>query len=274
MNEGAVSKNLKKIGTYAFLIIMSIISVFPLYWCLISATNTSLEVNAGKMIPGTHLIENMKNLFSQYDVATAMKNSFVNSILLTLCALIICSLAGYGFEIYHDKYKDGVMNILLLAMMVPFVAILIPLFQMFSKMGLLSSPIAFMLPSISTPFLIMMFRNNARTFPHEIIEAARVDGLNEVQIFIRMFVPTMKPTYAAATTITFMNAWNSYLWPKVILTSTKAKTMPMLISDTVAGYVLDYGMIMAGVVICTLPTIIIFFVLQNSFTEAIAGSVK
>ena len=166
------------------------------------------------------------------------------------------------------------MAILMLAMMVPAVATLVPMFQMFSQLHLLNSWLGFVLPSISTPFLIMLFRNNARTFPREIIEAARMDGLNEVQIFLQMFVPTMRPTYAAAATITFMNAWNAYMWPKVIMQTDASTTMPMLVSNLMSGYVVDYGMAMTGIAICSLPTVIIFFVLQKSFTEAIAGSVK
>ena len=122
---------LRKIGKYTFLIIASIISVFPLLWMAISATNSSVDVVAGKITPGTHLIENFRNLVANQDVAGAMGNSFKYSIILTLCSLVICSLAGYGFEIFHDKAKDSVMSILLLAMMVPFAATMIPLFQMF-----------------------------------------------------------------------------------------------------------------------------------------------
>ena len=110
---------------------------------------------------------------------------------------------------------------------------MVPLFKMFSKAGLLNTAVGFILPIISTPFMIMMFRQNARAFPIDIIEAARIDGLSEVRIFFQMFIPTMKSTYAAAAVITFMNAWNSYLWPKVIMTDNKAMTMPMLIANLI-----------------------------------------
>ena len=259
---------------YIFLTIFSIISVFPLYWMACSATNTSLDVIRGRLIPGTYLIENFKNLIASQNLGEAMINSFKYSIILTLLSLLVCSLAGYGFEIYHDKGKDLVMSIILLAMMVPFAAILIPLFQMFSKAKLLNTTIGFMLPTISTPFLIMMFRQSARSFPHDIIEAARLDGLSEFQIFYRMFFPTMRSTYAAAMTITFMNAWNSYLWPKVIMTNGKSLTMPMLVANLVGGYVTDYGMLMLAVLFCSVPTIVVFFVLQKSFAEGITGAVK
>lgn len=264
----------KKIIAYVFLSIVSIVSVFPLYWMVSAATNKSVDVTRGRMIPGTELIENVRKLTEQYNVSGAMMNSFKYATILTLLSLLICSLAGYGFEIYHDKAKDKVMNILLLAMMVPFVAIMIPLYQMFAKMNLLNSTLGFMLPTISTPFLIMLFRQSARSFPHDIIEAARMDGLNELQIFFRMFIPTMKSTYAAAMTITFMNAWNSYLWPKVIMTNKTSITMPMLVANLKEGYVTDYGVLMLAVLLCTLPTAIIFFILQKNFAEGITGAVK
>ena len=259
---------------YLFLIVAAGLSVFPLYWMAVSATNTSQAVLSGSLIPGGSLAANYRTLLAGQDVWNAMKNSFINAFLQTFLALFICSLAGYGFEIYHDRGKDRVMSILLLAMMVPVAATMIPLFRMFSRMGLLNTYTAFILPAVSTPFLIMMFRQNARSFPHDIIEAARIDGVSEVGIFFKMFIPTMKSTYAAAMTITFMNAWNSYLWPKVILQSKESTTMPMLIANLIAGYVTDYGSLMLAVLLCTLPTIVIFFALQRFFTEGIAGSVK
>ena len=235
---------LKRFLKYAFLIIVSLISVFPLLRMAVAATNQSVDVIRGKMLPGTYLIQNLKNLLAAQNVSGAMINSFKYSIILTLLALVICSLAGYGFEIYHDKGKDLVMSIILLAMMVPFAATMIPLFQMFSKANLLNSTAGFILPTISTPFLIMMFRQSARSFPHDIIEAARIDGLSEIGVFFRMFMPTMKSTYAAAMTVTFMNAWNSYLWPKVIMSDADSITMPMLVANLTEGYVTDYGMLM------------------------------
>lgn len=264
----------KKFGMYLFLCIVSFISVFPLYWMVSAATNKSAEVISGRLVPGTYFIENLKNLLATQNIGRALGNSFKYSLILTFVSLIVCSLAGYGFEIYHDKAKDAVMSIILLAMMVPFVATMIPLFQMVSKAGWLNTTIGFILPTISTPFLIMMFRQSARSFPHDIMEAARIDGLSELRIFFQMFMPTMKSTYAAAMTITFMNAWNSYLWPKVIMTDATSQTMPMVVANLTEGYVTDYGMLMLAVLICTLPTAIVFFCLQKSFAEGITGAVK
>ena len=265
---------LKKIASYTFLIIASFLSAFPLYYMLCGATNASIDVVRGKLIPGTYLMENFKTLVSMQNLQLAMFNSFRIAIITTFIALLVCSIAGYGFEIYHDKGKDTLMSILLLAMMLPFVAIMIPLFKMFTSWGLVNTWIALVIPSISTPFMIMLFRQAARSFPHDIIEAARLEGLSEVQIFFRMFIPIMKSTYGAAMTVTFMNAWNNYLWPTIILQDSKAITMPMLVANLKSGYSVDYGMLMLGVLICTLPTAIIFLCLQKSFANGITGAVK
>lgn len=264
----------KKVISYIILILASFLSAFPLYYMLCGATNTSIDVVRGRLIPGAYLVENFKTLVGMQDLKLAMFNSFRNAIIITFVALLVCSIAGYGFEIYHDKGKDILMSILLLAMMLPFVAIMIPLFKMFTSWGLVNTWIALALPSISTPFMIMLFRQAARSFPHDIIEAARLEGLSEVQIFFKMFIPVMKSTYGAAMTVTFMSAWNNYLWPTVILQDSKAITMPMLVANLKSGYSVDYGMLMLGVLICTLPTAVIFLCLQKSFANGITGAVK
>ncbi len=264
----------KKIFAYLFLVIVSIFSVFPIYYMFSAATNKSTDVIAGKLIPGTYLVENFNTLIANQNLYRALFNSFKNATILTLLSLLVCSIAGYGFEIYHDKGKDFLMKILLTAMMIPFAALMIPLFRMFSKVGLVNTSAAFMLPAISTPFLIMMFRQSARSFPTNIIEAARIDGFSEIAIFFKIFIPTMKSTYAAAMTITFMTAWNNYLWPKIILQTDDSITMPMLVSNLLGGYTVDYGMLMLGVLISTIPTGIIFFALQKYFADGITGSVK
>ncbi|MDD7255139.1 carbohydrate ABC transporter permease [Bullifex porci] len=267
-------KNKGLIASYIVLGIFSFLSVFPLYYMLCGATNPSIDIIRGKLIPGTYLLENLKTLLDNQNLLLALWNSIKNSVIVTVLTLLVCSLAGYGFEIFHDKYKDRLMSVLLIAMMLPFVATIVPLFKMFSKMHLINSTAALILPTISTPFMIMLFRQSARSFPHDIIEASRLEGLGEIRIFFTMFIPVMRSTYGAAATVTFMNAWNSYLWPKIIFQSNDSITMPMLVANLKGGYFVDYGMLMLGVLICTLPTAIIFLALQKSFANGITGAVK
>ncbi|MGI6112405.1 MAG: carbohydrate ABC transporter permease [Bilifractor sp.] len=264
----------KLIPTYIFLTLASLFSVFPLYWMIAAATNRSVDVARGTLLFGSYAAENLKNLVSEYPLWSSLGNSFLYAGVQTLLCLLICSLAGFGFELYHTKGKDRLFAVLLLAMMVPQVATIISLFTMMSRMKLLNTVWAFILPQIATPFMIMMFRQNSRNFPVDIMEAARMDGLSEFGVYFRMYMPIMRPTYAAAAVVTFMNAWNAYMWPKVVMTDNRAQTMPMLIANIAGGYTIDYGVLMMGVLFCSVPTIIIFFVLQKQLAEGITGAVR
>lgn len=241
---------------------------------LVSATNYSSDILQGRLLPGTATMQNLISVLETYDLWGAIWRSFRNAACLTALALLVCSMAGYGFEIYRDHKKDTVMRFVLMGMMIPMISIVIPLYKMFAAGNMLNNMWACILPTVSTPFLIFLFRQNTRNFPRELIQAARIDGLNEVQIFYRIYMPVMKATYATGMTITFMNAWNSYLWPNIVLLENNKITMPILLSYLMTGYKMDYGAILLCVTCCTLPTMIIFLLLQKSFVSGIAGSVK
>jgi lactose/L-arabinose transport system permease protein len=264
----------RRVPGYAFLSLFALFSVFPLYFMLVSATNSTKDVLASRLTPGAHLLDNLFALINQQDIGAAMTSSFLIAVGTTVLALIVCAIAGYGFEVYHSRGKDIVMAILMLAMMIPFAAIMIPLFRMFAQFGMVNSLFAVIIPSISTPLLILLFRQASRSFPYEIIEAARIDGLKELSIFARIYMPTMKSTFAAAAVITFMASWNNFLWPRVILLDNAVQTMPMLIANLTAGYVTDYGVLMLAVLLTSLPTIFIFLILQRAFAQGITGAIK
>ncbi|MFL0267007.1 carbohydrate ABC transporter permease [Candidatus Clostridium radicumherbarum] len=266
-----------KILKYIFLAAAALISIFPFLWMLISATNKSIEVSRGSLLPGTYLFENLKNLFANnLNFANSLVNSAKIAVITTVLALIISSLAGYGFEIYKTKFRDKIFAILLLSMMVPFASLMVPLFRMFRSFKVfgLNTTASVIIPSVATAFLIFFFRQNTKAFPKDLLEAGRIDGLSEIQLFTKIYVPTMKSTYAAAAIITFMSSWNNYMWPLITLQTASKRTAPLIISTMSSSYTPDYGMIMAGIVIATLPTALVFFLMQKQFVEGMLGSVK
>lgn len=277
---------LKKIGNvfkYVFLILLSIISVFPFFWMIIAATNPSVEVTKGTLMPGNYFMQNLENLLaSDLQYMNAFKNSIVIGVITTVLAMIVSSAAGYAFVVYKTKTRERIFNFIFLSMMVPFAALMVPLFRLFSKfssMGplkaiALNTPMSVIIIAIATAFLIFFFKQNTQTFPKELIEAARIDGLSEVSIFFKIYMPTMKSTYAAAIVVTFMTSWNNYLWPLIALQSPEKRTLPLVISAMGSSYTPDYGMMMTAVVIATLPTAFIFFLMQKQFVAGMTGSVK
>ena len=250
------------------------ISVFPFYWMIAGATNTANEITGGKATLGTHLGDNIAKFFELVDVPRVFANSIFIAVTGTALTLIVASLAGYGFEIFRSKTRDRIFGALLLMLSVPFAALMVPLFVMFSQAGLTNTYAAIMLPGIAAIFMIFYFRQNTMAFPHELRDAALIDGLKEWQIFFYIYIPVMRSTYAAAMIILFMTNWNAYLWPLIVLQTNDMKTIQLVVASLATAYTPDYGLIMVANVLATLPTILVFFLLQRRFVEGMLGSVK
>ncbi len=273
-----MAKNKKRVSrvlTYIVLTLVSLISIFPCYWMFISAFNSTEQIVGGRMIPSTHLMENLRNLFDTYPIVQGVLNSMKISCITVMSSLLIASLAAYGFEKFRTDHSEKVYNVILIGMMVPFSALVVPLYRMMAKSGIVNTHAAVILPAAGSIFLLFFFRQNFRTIPDEILESARIDGAGELRIFATIVIPTMRATYAAAAIYAFMMSWNNYMWPMIILSSDAKKTIIVLVSKIVtSGYYPDYGVQMAGLVIATIPIAAIFMFLQKSFVEGLTGSVK
>ncbi len=259
---------------YLLLSIAAFVSIFPFYWMVVGATNKSADVVTGKATIGGELFANLATLFATIDVPRIFYNSAVIAVLGTVLTLAVSSLAGYGFEMFRSRFRERLFALMLLFLSIPFAAVMVPLFVMMSSAHIVNSFAAVILPGISSIFIIFYFRQATKAFPSELRDAARVDGLKEWQIFLFVYLPVMRSTYAAATIIVFMGNWNNYLWPLIVLNTAENKTTTLIISALTSAYVPDYGMILVGTVLATLPTLIIFFLLQRQFVEGLLGSVK
>ncbi|SFC09102.1 lactose/L-arabinose transport system permease protein [Alkalibacterium subtropicum] len=273
-------KRMKRIATYVFLILVSFIFFFPFYFLIVSITNPSIDITRGDLLPGSHLIENFRTMIETTPIGLSIWNSALVSVGQTIISIFVSSLAGYGFEVHPSRGKEVVYNIILLSMMIPFAALMVPLFRLFGTISGIVPALGIdtlfgvVLPYVSTAFLVFFFRQNTKMFPKELIEAGRIDGLSELGIFVKIFIPTMKTTYAAAGIVTFMNSWNNYLWPLIVLQSPSNYTVPLVISAMGSGYTIDYGSVMIAIFITTIPTAVIFFVLQKYFVQGMVGSIK
>lgn len=259
---------------YVFLGVAAFLSLFPFFWMVISSTNTSIDIIGGKTSFGTAFAANVTNFFTHVDVPLVFWNSAKVAVSATVLTIVFSSLAGYGFEMFKSKARDRIYSLVLLTLMVPFAALMIPLFMMMAKTGLINTHIAIMLPTIASAFIIFYFRQSTKAFPTELRDAAKVDGLKEWQIFLYIYVPVMRSTYAAALVIVFMTNWNNYLWPLIVLQSNETKTITLVVSSLASAYYPDYGVVMIGTILATLPTLLVFFVMQRQFVQGMLGSVK
>jgi lactose/L-arabinose transport system permease protein len=259
---------------YLLLSLAAFLSIFPFFWMIVGTTNTSADIIKGKSSFGSALGSNVAALFEQVDMVRIFWNSALLAIVGTILTLAVSSLAGYGFEMFRSRFRERIFAGLLLMLSIPFAAIMVPLFVMMAKLGLINTYTAILLPTVASIFIIFYFRQTTKAFPSELRDAARIDGLKEWQIFLYIYLPVMRSTYAAATIIVFMANWNNYLWPLIVLQTNEKKTITLVISSLTSGYYPDFGVIMVATVLATLPTLLVFFVLQRRFVEGMLGSVK
>ena len=151
---------------------------------------------------------------------------------------------------------------------------MLPLYKQISSWGMMDSYVSVVLPFLAHASTIFFFRQYLLGLPKSLIEAGRIDGATEYGIFFKLIVPIMKPAFSAMAILNGMNAWNNYMWARLIMSDNSAQTLPMMISNMITGHYIDYGMLMLAVLISTLPTLVVFFALQKSFVQGMTGAVK
>jgi len=273
-NEGFLAKIFNwKLFAYMFLTAAAGVSLFPFLWMIISSTKSTVDIISGSMWVGDKLIFNLQQLYTMGFYKT-LYNSMVITLFGGILSILTTSLAGYGFAKFPSRGKNQLYSAFLFSMMIPFSALMIPLFKLIIKIKLLNSLSAVILLASANVFMLFFFRQNFIGFPKEIIEAARIDGVGEFNIYLKVVVPSMKTTFAAAVIWTAMTQWNSFIWPLIALQSQSKQTITVAISAMGSAYYVEYGPLMCAVVIAVLPLMIVFFSLQKHFVSGIIGASK
>jgi lactose/L-arabinose transport system permease protein len=263
-----------RIAALAVLLLAVVVSVFPFLWMVVGMTLNPNEVLRGILKPGNDFAQNWEKATRNYNLPLFFANSLKIALLTVVFGLVVNGIAAYGFEKYPSKARDRVFAVLLLTLIIPQIAIVIPMFRMFAFFGLLNTHAAIILPSIMSVFIIFFMRQNFKMFPTEILEAARVDGASEFYTFVRIVTPSMKATYASAAIYLFLAQWNSYLWPLITILNDRAKTLPIAMASMMNAYTIEYGALMVIVCISVLPVLALFLTMQKQFVAGLLGSVK
>lgn len=265
---------LKAVWMYTLLGIFLVVSIFPFYWMFIGATNDSSKMftNPPTLLPGDQFMTNLTNLNESIGIFRVLFNSLFVSGLYVVIALAVCASAAYVLAKYNFKGKKFIFTAFLLSMMIPYQATLIPLFQMMSDFNLLNTYFAVIAPQLCFPFAIFLLRQNFLAFPSELMESARLDGASETRIFISIVIPSMRPALAAASIFLFMTQWNNFMWPLVVLNTNDMYTFPVALSSLMGLSYIDYGQVMMGVTLATVPIIAFFLTLQKQFISGMLGS--
>jgi lactose/L-arabinose transport system permease protein len=250
------------------------ICVFPFFWMLIGTTLNPNDVVRGIIVPGKEFGANLAKATKNYNLLLFFWNSAKIAILTVVLGVSVNAFAAFGFEKYRSKARERVFAVLLIALIFPQIALVIPLFRLVSFFRILNSHAAIILPSVMSVFIIFFLRQNFKMFPTEIMEAARVDGARELSIFLSIVFPSMKASFASAAIYMFLAQWNSYLWPLMTILGDTKKTLPIALSSMMRVYTIEYGALMVIVCMSILPVLIMFLAMQRQFVAGLLGSVK
>jgi len=266
-----------KIVIYILVIAGAVLSIGPFYWMIVGSTLQSGDIFhvPPKLLPGDYLAKNFQSLNESLGIGKIFWNSLFIALVYTVVSTLISAMAGYAFAKYKFKGKNLFFFIILCSLMIPYQVTLIPLFELMVSFNWLNTYQAIILPSLASPFAIYLMRQNMQAVPNSIIEASRVDGAGEIRIFFTIILPVVRPALAAVSIFLFMSQWNSLIWPLITLNSKEMFTLPVALSSLIGMARIDYGQLMLGTTLSTIPIMIFFLLLQKHFISGIlGGSVK
>lgn len=272
------NSRLKQFILHFFLLIGVFISIFPFYWLTVMSTNKTSDILRfpPKLIFGSELFNNINNVLGSVDFWTSFMNTVFVSTVSAIVVLFFCSLAGFTFAKFEFPGKNGLFVLLLVTMMIPSQLSFIPSFVMMSYIGWVGTFKALIFPGLANAFGIFWIRQYAQGSIHDdLLDAGRLDGCSTFRLYWNIALPILRPALAFLGIFTFINIWNDYLWPLVVLNDPKKYTLQVTLSQLNGIYDTDYGMIMAGTLLATIPLIILFVVFSRQFISGItAGAVK
>ena len=266
-----------KIFLYLFLIVLAIICFLPFYIMIINSTHSNPDLASKLMLtPGKHLIENYKRLSENVPVWKGFRNSLVIAVSTTILSGYFSALTAYGFSKFRFKGNKQLFWIVLATMMIPQQLGLIGFFQLCKSLNLLNSFLPMILPAIASASSVFFIKGYSDAAIHEsLIESARIDGCGEFRIFNTIILPIIIPSVATMAIFTFVNSWNNYLTPLVLLFDMEKFTLPILIVVARGIYQTDFGAIYTGIAISIVPIMLAFSFLSKYIIGGLSnGAVK
>ncbi|SHF63715.1 carbohydrate ABC transporter membrane protein 2, CUT1 family [Caldanaerobius fijiensis DSM 17918] len=271
---------LQKTLLYLILFCGGILMIFPFYWMVVLSTHSAQEIFKfpPPIIFGNDFIKNYRMVVETIPLWRNMLNSLFVATSSVLLVLLFCSLAGYAFAMYNFPGKNLLFSLMLVTMMVPGLITIVPWFIMMTKFGWINNYYGLIIPGAANAFGIFWMRQYiAGTLPHDLLDAAKIDGCPEWQIFFRIALPILKPGLAALGIYTFIGSWNNFMGPLLILKDPNVFTLPVALSalqgDPTRGY--DYGVLMTGTTLAVAPMLIAFVFLSKYIIQGMtAGAIK
>ncbi len=267
-------KNILSITSYILLIFFALTFIYPFLWMISATLKPEIEIQYPNLIPSVITFDSYKNVLNKIPITRAFFNSVFVSCCVTGLVLLFSSTVGYALAHLRFRGRELIFSIMLFTMMIPFQVTIIPMYVLMVKFGWVNSYMALIFPAMISVFGIFLFRQYFKSIPHDLIEAARLDGCNELYILFKIIWPNSVPAIVTVGILTFMNIWNDVLWPIIVIRDQSLMTMPQLVTLFATGGQADaqMGTILASATLLALPVVILYLIFQRQFIESMASS--
>lgn len=265
---------LRRSGPHVLLVGAALLVATPLIWAVKSSFTPTGEVMSTGLfqMPTRFTVDNYVLGWQSSPFVTYFANSFLVAIAVTALTLVGSVTAGYGFARFSFPGRRVLFVLTLAAMMMPFQAIMIPLFVQVRTLGWLDSFAGLIIPGAVSAFGVFLMRQFLAGLPQALFEAARIDGAGELRIFLRIVMPLARGPLAALGALTFLASWNNFLWPLIVVGSTRMTTVPLGLSQFRGSNATDYGQVLAVSMLAAIPVILVFLVLRRHIVASFASS--
>ena len=278
MRNSVRSKNtLSNIWFYVLASGIGFLIVIPLYWMIITAlkTQTAIFTYPIEWFPKEITLQNFVDLFARFPFGKVLFNSAIVSVSYSAISIVTCCMAAFAFAKIPFRGSEALLKVYLATLMIPFQSTLIPLFMLFNSAGLSNTYGSVVIPSLFRVFGIFLLVQHMRTIPDDYIDAARIDGASYFTILWKVILPLSLPVIAGYAVITFMDAWNDYLWPLVMLTKPEMMTVPVALGMVNGQFERNFGVQMAGSLISIVPVVLIYLAAQSKMKDGLTlGGIK
>ncbi len=264
----------RTIMLYVTIIAITVLMLLPFAWMLSASLKLNRDVFAFPIvwIPPHPRWQNYIDIWTKIPLALFVYNTSKLTIIVTLLQLFTSSFAAYAFAKLHFPYKNLLFLGYIATIAMPWQVYMVPQFLLMREFGLNNTHLALICLQAFNAFGVFLMRQFYMSIPDELCEAARIDGMNEYQIWAKIMLPLSKPALSTLTIFTFVNTWNDFLGPMIYLTRTELKTIQIGLRMFISQYSAEYGLIMAASVVAILPVLVVFLALQRFFVEGVANS--
>lgn len=264
---------------HIYLIVLSIVAIFPLFWILLCSVKTNVELTSypTNLLPRNFTLDNFIHVIKDLELSKNIGNSIIIALFTTIIAIIISSMAAYGIVRFFPKLGKVMSKVLITTYLFPPILLAIPYSLVMAKLGLVNTRIGLIIVylSFSVPYAVWMLVGFFKTVPIGIEEAAKVDGANKFEVFIKIVLPLVAPGIVATAIYTFINAWNEFLYALILINSTKMMTVSVKFRSLQGAEILNWGDMMAASTLVVVPSVIFFMLIQKRIAKGMTeGSVK